>query len=174
MPSDRDERIADFVTPFRVEPGSNVSLAKDFNPAFKAGVSSDRQVKGCWHAALVYWPSIKGARRYPTSFTPNTHGVLIQQLAAVHRAGLNTTLEERAGLPATGPACGLRTSHAIYAGARLAGWPSDEWEAPAQGAHRDARPCAKSPRPDPMVHEDIPKETVRPLIGDCRGDACRR
>jgi hypothetical protein len=35
MPSDRDERIADFVKPFRVEPGSKVSLAKDFDPDFK-------------------------------------------------------------------------------------------------------------------------------------------
>ena len=42
MPSDRDERIADFVKPFRVEPGSKVSLAKDFDPDFKKGVSSKK------------------------------------------------------------------------------------------------------------------------------------
>jgi hypothetical protein len=44
-----------------VEPGSNVSLAKDSNPAFKAGVSSDRQVKGCWHAALVLLAEYQGS-----------------------------------------------------------------------------------------------------------------
>ena len=33
----RERRIADFVEPFRVKPGSKVTLAKDFDPAFKAG-----------------------------------------------------------------------------------------------------------------------------------------
>ena len=32
------ERLAEFVEPFRVEPGSRVRLAKDFDPAYKAGV----------------------------------------------------------------------------------------------------------------------------------------
>jgi PPK2 family polyphosphate:nucleotide phosphotransferase len=43
MPSDLDERIADFVKPFRVKPGSKVSLAKDFDPAFKSGPASKKQ-----------------------------------------------------------------------------------------------------------------------------------
>jgi polyphosphate kinase 2 (PPK2 family) len=42
MPSDREQRIADFVEPFRVKPGSKVSLAKDFDPAFKLGPSSKK------------------------------------------------------------------------------------------------------------------------------------
>ena len=45
MPSDREERIAEFVRPFRVEPGSEVSLAKDFDPGFKRGVGSKKQGK---------------------------------------------------------------------------------------------------------------------------------
>ena len=50
MPSDREERIADFVKPFRVKPGSKVSLEKDFDPTFKTGVSSKRRagVAGAW------------------------------------------------------------------------------------------------------------------------------
>jgi PPK2 family polyphosphate:nucleotide phosphotransferase len=36
------ERLAEFVEPFRVEPGSRVRLAKDFDPAFKAGVKKKK------------------------------------------------------------------------------------------------------------------------------------
>jgi PPK2 family polyphosphate:nucleotide phosphotransferase len=36
------KRIADFIRPLRVEPGSKVKLAKDFDPAFKAGVTKKR------------------------------------------------------------------------------------------------------------------------------------
>ena len=45
MPSDRDERVADFVKPFRVKPGSKVSLGKDFDPAFKSGLGSKKEAK---------------------------------------------------------------------------------------------------------------------------------
>jgi hypothetical protein len=43
MPSDREQRIADFVEPFRVKPGSKVSLAKDFDTAFKRGLASKKE-----------------------------------------------------------------------------------------------------------------------------------
>lgn len=43
MPSDREERIAEFAKPFRVAPGSKVSLEKDFDPTFKTGVSSKKE-----------------------------------------------------------------------------------------------------------------------------------
>ena len=44
MPSPRlqQRRAAEFIKPFRVEPGRRVSLAKDFDPAFKAGVNKKR------------------------------------------------------------------------------------------------------------------------------------
>ena len=45
MPSDREARIAEFVRPFRVEPGSEVSLERDFDPGFKSGVDSKKQGK---------------------------------------------------------------------------------------------------------------------------------
>jgi PPK2 family polyphosphate:nucleotide phosphotransferase len=38
MPPLHVENIARFIAPFRVEPGSDVALARDFDPAFKAGI----------------------------------------------------------------------------------------------------------------------------------------
>jgi PPK2 family polyphosphate:nucleotide phosphotransferase len=38
MPDLHPKRIPEFVKPFRVEPGSKVRLAKDFDPEFKAGI----------------------------------------------------------------------------------------------------------------------------------------
>ena len=38
MADDITKRIARFIEPFRVSPGSSVKLAKDFDPAFKAGI----------------------------------------------------------------------------------------------------------------------------------------
>ena len=37
MANKRQKRLAEFIEPFRVKPGSKVTLAKDFDPAFKAG-----------------------------------------------------------------------------------------------------------------------------------------
>ena len=34
--TDQEKRIADFVKAFRVEPGAKVTLAKDFDPGYKA------------------------------------------------------------------------------------------------------------------------------------------
>jgi PPK2 family polyphosphate:nucleotide phosphotransferase len=42
--ADMEDRIARFIEPFRVEPGSSVKLAKDFDPAFKARV--DKKTDG--------------------------------------------------------------------------------------------------------------------------------
>ena len=36
------KQLADFIAPFRVKPGSKVVLAKDFDPAFKAGVKNKK------------------------------------------------------------------------------------------------------------------------------------
>jgi PPK2 family polyphosphate:nucleotide phosphotransferase len=38
MSNKRQKRAAEFIAPFRVRPGSKVTLGKDFDPAFKAGV----------------------------------------------------------------------------------------------------------------------------------------
>jgi PPK2 family polyphosphate:nucleotide phosphotransferase len=39
MPDIRHKRIAEFIAPFRVTPGKRVVLARDFDPAFKAGIA---------------------------------------------------------------------------------------------------------------------------------------
>jgi PPK2 family polyphosphate:nucleotide phosphotransferase len=42
MADERRQRLAEFIAPFRVKPGAKVALAKDFDPAFKAGVKRKR------------------------------------------------------------------------------------------------------------------------------------
>ena len=42
----REKRIAEFVEQFRVEPGSKVTLAKNFDPSFKKGVDSKQAGPG--------------------------------------------------------------------------------------------------------------------------------
>jgi PPK2 family polyphosphate:nucleotide phosphotransferase len=43
MPDKRRQRVAEFIEPFRVKPGSTVSLAKDFDPSFKAKVKKKKE-----------------------------------------------------------------------------------------------------------------------------------
>jgi PPK2 family polyphosphate:nucleotide phosphotransferase len=42
MADRRQKRLAEFIESFRVRPGAKVSLAKDFDPAFKAGITSKK------------------------------------------------------------------------------------------------------------------------------------
>jgi len=44
MADKRQRRVAEFIEPFRVKPGSKVTLAKDFDPAFKGGVKKKKGV----------------------------------------------------------------------------------------------------------------------------------
>jgi PPK2 family polyphosphate:nucleotide phosphotransferase len=39
----QERRVAEFIEPFRVKPGSKVTLAKDFDPRFKAGVKRKKE-----------------------------------------------------------------------------------------------------------------------------------
>jgi PPK2 family polyphosphate:nucleotide phosphotransferase len=43
MAGKRQKRAAEFIEPFRVKPGSKVTLGKDFDPAFKAGVKKKKE-----------------------------------------------------------------------------------------------------------------------------------
>src|SRR5271167_5139246 len=43
MADKRQKRVAEFIEPFRVKPGSKVALAKDFDPAFKGGVKKKKE-----------------------------------------------------------------------------------------------------------------------------------
>jgi PPK2 family polyphosphate:nucleotide phosphotransferase len=42
MADRRQKRVAEFIAPFRVEPGSRVTLGRDFDPRFKAGVKKKK------------------------------------------------------------------------------------------------------------------------------------
>ena len=42
MPDHEAKRISRFIEPFRVSPGSSVNLAKDFDPAFEAGIKAKK------------------------------------------------------------------------------------------------------------------------------------
>src|SRR5271165_5318127 len=43
MADSRKKRVAEFIEQFRVKPGSKVTLAKDFDPAFKGGVKKKKE-----------------------------------------------------------------------------------------------------------------------------------
>ena len=43
MADKRRKRVEEFIAPFRVKPGSKVTLGKDFDPAFKAGVRKKKE-----------------------------------------------------------------------------------------------------------------------------------
>ena len=86
MPSDQEQRIADFVNPFRVEPGSKVSLAKDFDPAFKRGPSSKK------HGRELLARGIELLAEYQSRlYAQDTYGVLIV-LQALDAAGKDGTI----------------------------------------------------------------------------------
>jgi Polyphosphate kinase 2 (PPK2) len=42
MADDISKRIPGFIEPFRVDPGASVKLARDFDPAFKAGIEKTK------------------------------------------------------------------------------------------------------------------------------------
>src|SRR6201992_176566 len=42
MADKRQKRVAEFIEPFRVKPGSKVTLGKDFDPSFKAGIKKKK------------------------------------------------------------------------------------------------------------------------------------
>jgi PPK2 family polyphosphate:nucleotide phosphotransferase len=46
MSTDMTKRIARFIEPFRVTPGTKVKLAKDFDPGFKAGINKKKDGVG--------------------------------------------------------------------------------------------------------------------------------
>jgi PPK2 family polyphosphate:nucleotide phosphotransferase len=84
MPADRDERIADFVKPFRVKPGSEVSLGKDFDSAFKVGSKKQGQELLSRGIDLL-------AEYQSRLYADDTHGVLIV-LQALDAAGKDGTI----------------------------------------------------------------------------------
>jgi PPK2 family polyphosphate:nucleotide phosphotransferase len=86
MPSDREQRIADFVRPFRVEPGSKVSLAKDFDPAFRNGLGSKKEGRELLARGIELL-----AEYQSRLYAQDTYGVLIV-LQALDAAGKDGTI----------------------------------------------------------------------------------
>ena len=43
LSDERRRRLAEFIVPFRVEPGTTVRLPRDFDPAFKAGITNKKE-----------------------------------------------------------------------------------------------------------------------------------
>jgi PPK2 family polyphosphate:nucleotide phosphotransferase len=86
MPSDQEQRIADFVNPFRVEPGSKVSLAKDFDPAFKRGPASKKKGRELLARGIELL-----AEYQSRLYAQDTYGVLIV-LQALDAAGKDGTI----------------------------------------------------------------------------------
>ncbi|MFL5828868.1 MAG: polyphosphate kinase 2 family protein, partial [Solirubrobacteraceae bacterium] len=43
MNGKRRKRVEEFIAPFRVKPGSSITLARDFDPSFKAGVRKKKE-----------------------------------------------------------------------------------------------------------------------------------
>jgi PPK2 family polyphosphate:nucleotide phosphotransferase len=82
----QEKRVAEFIEPFRVEPGSKVSLAKDFDPAFKAGVSKKKE------GVALLAEGVRLLSEYQTRLAAQgTWGVLVI-LQALDAAGKDGTI----------------------------------------------------------------------------------
>jgi PPK2 family polyphosphate:nucleotide phosphotransferase len=86
MPDERAGRLAELVDPLRVEPGSKVTLAKDYDPAFKAGWLKKKD--GEEHLRV----SVELLAEYQERLAAQaTHGVLVV-LQALDAAGKDGTI----------------------------------------------------------------------------------
>jgi PPK2 family polyphosphate:nucleotide phosphotransferase len=84
--SDITKRIPKFIEPFRVTPGSNVKLAKDFDPGFKAGIEEKKD------GADLLKGGIELLSEYQARLAAqDTHGVLVV-LQALDAAGKDGTI----------------------------------------------------------------------------------
>jgi len=82
----REQRIADFIEPFRVEPGSKVDLAKDFEPDFRGTISSKKRGRKLLNQGIELL-----AEYQSRLYAQHTHGVLVV-LQALDAAGKDGTI----------------------------------------------------------------------------------
>ena len=82
----RERRIADFVEAFRVEPGSKVTLAKDFDPAFKGTIRSKKRGRDLLAQGVDLL-----AEYQSRLYAQHTHGVLVL-LQALDAGGKDGTI----------------------------------------------------------------------------------
>jgi PPK2 family polyphosphate:nucleotide phosphotransferase len=86
MPDDMTKRIARFIKPFRVSPGSSVKLAKDFDPAFKAGIQKKKDGVGLLNDGISLLSEYQERLAAQA-----THGVVVV-LQALDAAGKDGTI----------------------------------------------------------------------------------
>jgi PPK2 family polyphosphate:nucleotide phosphotransferase len=85
MSDHHDESVATFIAPFRVEPGSTVSLEKDFDPAFRGDLKKK-------HAVKRLRAGVRSLSEYQARLAAqDTYGVLIV-LQALDAAGKDGTI----------------------------------------------------------------------------------
>jgi PPK2 family polyphosphate:nucleotide phosphotransferase len=82
----REQRIADFIEPFRVEPGSKVNLAKDFEPDFKGTIHSKKRGRKLLNQGIELL-----AEYQSRLYAQHTHGVLVV-LQALDAGGKDGTI----------------------------------------------------------------------------------
>ncbi len=79
-------RLATFIAPFRVQPGAKVKLARDFDPAFKAGIKKKQQ------GVELLQEGVELLSEYQARLAAqDTHGVLVV-LQALDAAGKDGTI----------------------------------------------------------------------------------
>jgi len=86
MPDQGHKRIATFIEPFRVKPGSKVRLERDFDPAFEAGVKEKKQGVHLLREGVALLAEYQARLA-----AQDTHGVLVV-LQALDGAGKDGTI----------------------------------------------------------------------------------
>ena len=86
MADDITKRIARFIEPFRVSPGSSVKLARDFDPAFRAGIQKKKDGVGLLNDGIALLSEYQ--QRLAAQ---ETHGVVVV-LQALDAAGKDGTI----------------------------------------------------------------------------------
>src|SRR3954453_1545067 len=84
MADDITRRIASFIEPFRVTPGSSVTLAQDFDPAFKAGIEKKKDGVGLLNDGITLLADLQ--QRLAAQATQGVV-VVLQALAAARKDG---------------------------------------------------------------------------------------
>ena len=82
----REQQIADFIEPFRVEPGSKVKLARDFAPDFKGTIQSKKRGRKMLDRGVDLL-----AEYQSRLYAQHTHGVLVV-LQALDAGGKDGTI----------------------------------------------------------------------------------
>ena len=81
-----EKRVSEFVEQFRVEPGSKVTLAKDFDPGYKKGIDSKKAGRDLLGGGIEML-----AEYQSRLYAEGTHGVLVV-LQALDAAGKDGTI----------------------------------------------------------------------------------